>query len=126
MLIELAGSERYREFVHALEPATYTSDESRQDAILQAAETGNLELIEALIKSGADIECKDAHGRTPLFFSVWHGHFTTSVFLLDHGADIHVQDKYGNSPLKMVDIWQAKRPNDMYRLVHEWTAKNKI
>ena len=39
---------------------------SRQDTLLNAAERGNLELVEALIKSATDLECIDYRGRTPL------------------------------------------------------------
>ena len=120
MPIDLAGSEGYTKIVGFLVPITFVSEESRQEALLNAAERGNLELVEALIKSGTDIECKDYRGRTPLILAVWQGHYTTSVYLLDHGANIHVQDDYGNSPLKIVDTWNSKRPDDIYHLVHKW------
>ncbi len=120
MPIDLAGSEGYTKIVGFLAPITFVSEESRQEALLNAAERGNLELVEALIKSGTDIECKDYRGRTPLLLAVWQGHYTTSVYLLDHGANIHVQDDYGNSPLKIVDTWNSKRPDDIYHLVHKW------
>ena len=120
MPIDLAGSEGYTKIVGFLVPITFVSEESRQEALLNAAERGNLELVEALIKSGTDIECKDYRGRTPLLHAVWQGHYTTSVYLLDHGANIHVQDDYGNSPLEIVDTWNSKRPDDIYHLVHKW------
>ena len=120
MPIDLAGSEGYTKIVGFLAPITFVSEESRQEALLNAAERGNLELVEALIKSGTDIECTDYRGRTPLLLAVWQGHYTTSVYLLDHSANIHVQDDYGNSPLKIVDTWNSKRPDDIYHLVHKW------
>lgn len=51
---------------------------------------------------------------------IWGDYNTTSVYLLDHSANIHMQDDYGNSPLKIADIWNSKRPDDIYHLVHEW------
>jgi len=53
------GSEGYTKIVEALAPITFESEKSRQDALLKAAEGGNLELVEALIKSGTEIECVD-------------------------------------------------------------------
>ena len=120
MPIDLAGSEGYTKIVETLVPITFESEKSRQDALLNAAERGNLKLVEALIKSGTDLECIDYRGRTPLLLAIWQGHYTTSVYLLDHGANIRVQDDYGNSPLKIVDTWNSKRPDDIYHLVHKW------
>ena len=120
MPIDLAGSEGYRKIVEILAPITFESEKSRQDALLNAAERGNLELVEALITSGTDLECTDYRGRTPLLLAIWQGHYTTSIYLLDHGANIHVQDDYGNSPLKIVDTWNSKRPDEIYHLVHKW------
>jgi ankyrin repeat protein len=71
------GSEGYTKIVEALAPITFESEKSRQDALLKAAERGNLELVEALIKSGTEIECVDYRGRTPLSLAVWQGHYTT-------------------------------------------------
>ena len=77
MPIDLAGSEGYTKNVGFLAPITFVSEESRQEALLNAAERGNLELVEALIKSGTEIECVDYPGRTPLSLAVWQGHYTT-------------------------------------------------
>ena len=57
------GSEGYTKIVEALAPITFESEKSRQDALLKAAERGNLELVEALIKSGTEIECVDYPGK---------------------------------------------------------------
>ena len=118
--IDLAGSEGHTKIVELLEPLTFESEKSKQDALLRAAERGNLELVEALIKSGMDLECTDYRGRSPLLLALWQGHYTTSVYLLDHGANIHVHDDYGNSSLKIVDTWNSKKPDEIYHLVHKW------
>ena len=123
MPIDLAGMEGYGSIVNTLQTSTFTSIEERQRALLKSAEEGNLELVEALINSEVDIECSDYRGRTPLLLAVWGGHYTTSVFLLDHGANVHVEDEYGNSPLKTVETWNSRNPSELHRLIHEWVNK---
>jgi ankyrin repeat protein len=66
----------------------------------RAAETGNLEVFDTLIKAGAisDIQKQDRDGRTPL-------HLATSLeitrMLLDLGAEIDQQDKKGKTALHL-------------------------
>ena len=121
--IELAGREGFSAVVRTLEPVTYTTAQDREAALLKAAAGGNLELVEVLINTGTDIECADYRGRTSLLLAVWGGHYTTSVFLLDHGANIYVEDDYGNSPLQMVETWHSKNSDDLHRLIHDWIRK---
>tara|TARA_B110000037_G_scaffold214964_1_gene271667 strand:+ start:501 stop:1229 length:729 start_codon:yes stop_codon:yes gene_type:complete len=121
--IDLAGREGFGAVVRSLERATYAMPQDREDALLKAASGGNLELVEVLINAGTDIECADYRGRTSLLLAVWGGHYTTSVFLLDHGANIHVEDDYGNTPLKMVETWHSRNPDEVHRLIHEWIKK---
>ena len=121
--IDLAGREGFGAVVRSLERATYAMPQDREDALLKAASGGNLELVEVLINAGTDIECADYRGRTSLLLAVWGGHYTTSVFLLDHGANIYVEDDYGNSPLQMVETWHSRNPDELHRLIHEWIRK---
>lgn len=121
--IDLAGSEGFSAVVRTLEAVTYTSAQDREAALLKAAAGGNLELVEVLINTGTDIECADYRGRTSLLLAVWGGHYTTSVFLLDHGANIYVEDEYGNTPLQMVETWHSRNPDELHRLIHEWVRK---
>ena len=118
--IDLAGSEGFGPVVSKLVQHTFSDVTERESALLQAATDGNLELVEMLIDAGTQIECTDYRGRTPLLLAVWAGHFTTSVFLLDHGADVLVEDQYGNTPRKTVETWYSRQPNELYRLIREW------
>ena len=126
MPIDLAGKEGFSAVVRLLERTTYITAQDRETALLKAAASGNLELVEVLIDSGTDIECVDYRGRTSLLLAVWGGQYTTSVFLLDHGADIYVKDDYGNSPLQMVDTWHSRNPDELHRLIHEWIKKAEV
>jgi len=121
--IDLAGSEGHTGIVELLQQGTYSTPKEKETALLKAAADGNLELVEALVNAGTAIECIDYRGRTPLLLAVWGGHYTTSVFLLDHGANVHVEDEYGNSPIKTVDTWNSRNPSELHRLIHEWVKR---
>ncbi len=53
------------------------------------------ELVETLLKSGANPNAEDPNGRTPLFYLQSYG----AKHLVEHGADLYHQDKDGNTPL---------------------------
>ncbi|WP_031480698.1 ankyrin repeat domain-containing protein [Maridesulfovibrio frigidus] len=65
-----------------------------------AADSRNLEVVESLIKSGADVNAKDVFGHTPLSYAVTSGplneekgDYSIVKLLLDSGADVNT--KYG-------------------------------
>jgi len=122
--IDLAASEGHSEIVGQLIPVVYPDQASLNDALLQAASSGWVGLVEQLVTAGADIEAGDYRGRTPLLLAVWQGHYNVSVFLLDHGANGAVEDDYGNTPLKTVDTWTTQSSSDLRELIHAWIESN--
>jgi len=118
--IDLAGSEGHTDVVNILLVHSYPDETSKEEALLSAATHGNLEIVEALVDLGTNIECTDYRGRTPLLLAVWEGHYTTAVFLLDHGANVLASDKYGNTPLNMVDTWKTSGNSNLRKLIHKW------
>ena len=66
----------------------------------EAAKSGDAELVEALLLSGADVNQKDDIGRTPLNCAI-HGPLNGSLKqaavekLLEHGADVNLRDSLG-------------------------------
>lgn len=122
--IDLAASEGHFEIVGQLIPLIYSDQTSLNVALLQAASSGWIGLVEQLLEAGADIEAVDYRGRTPLLLAVWQGHYNVSVFLLDHGANGAVEDDYGNTPLKTVDTWTAQSSSDLRELIHAWVEAN--
>jgi len=70
------------------------------DDLLNAVETGNLELVKELIASGADIDHQDSLGITPLMRAS-EGHLAIVKELINAGADINHQDSRGFSALMM-------------------------
>lgn len=62
------------------------SDEG-QTALILAARNGHLEVVEALLKAGADPDHATADGRTALIMAAEGGHATVVESLLRAGAD---------------------------------------
>ena len=72
-----------------------------------AAQKGNLKLVQYLLAQGADVQCPDKDGYTPLMqatnANVWR-------LLLTHGANIHVVSKDGYTPLMIAAGMEDPRP----------------
>ncbi len=64
-----------------------------------AVKEGHLQIVEILIKAGADVSVKDNFGLTPLHKVVNTGHKKIAEILVEHGADVNVKDERGETPL---------------------------
>ncbi len=65
------------------------------EALRQAMAHADIAEVKSLIAGGADVNARDATGKTPLF----HGNAEVVQLLIAHGADINVQDRWGFTPL---------------------------
>jgi truncated hemoglobin YjbI len=68
-------------------------------ALHMAARRGNVEISEALLDSGADIEAPDSLGETPLRRAVNCDKTDVAKLLLARGADMHSKGSKGLTPL---------------------------
>jgi ankyrin repeat protein len=64
-----------------------------------AARKGSLELAEALISAGANIDSRDRYETTPLYHAVYRNDIAMVKFLISKGADVNVESKIGTTPL---------------------------
>lgn len=77
---------------------TLPSPERRQELLFEAARIGRVDMIEPLVKAGADINGYDARGFTPLILAAYNGQAGTVEALLKAGADACKPDgTQGNS-----------------------------
>ena len=67
-------------------------------ALHMAARRGSVEIAEALLDCGADIEARDSLGETPLRRSVNCDKVEVAALLVSRGADIHSQGSKGLTP----------------------------
>ncbi len=75
-----------------------------QDSINSPISCSNLTLVEALIKQGADINCPDNNGNTPLHYAALRRDIPMMKALLDAGADPASENSSGDSPLDRLDV----------------------
>jgi ankyrin repeat protein len=80
-------------------------------ALHMAARRGNIEIAEALLDCGADMEARDSLGDTPLRRAVNCGQTGVAALLLSKGADPHSRGSKGLTPAL------AARTSEMKRLL---------
>lgn len=75
-------------------------EEPLADAVLlHAIKQGYKKVVELLLEKGADMETRDKHGRTSLWWAIEHGHEILVQLLLAKGADMEAKDTIGRTPL---------------------------
>ncbi|MBD0672054.1 ankyrin repeat domain-containing protein [Streptomyces sp. CBMA156] len=81
---------------HPLSPA--------DQALLDAADRGDLDAARAALTAGATIEARDAGGRTPLLRAAFADRVAVARLLVEAGADVDAQDPALNSPWLVTGI----------------------
>ena len=74
-------------------------DEYGWTPLIFASDNGHKEIVEMLMRAGADIEKADKYGWTPLIVAINNGHKEIVEILIRAGADIEKANKYGWTPL---------------------------
>ena len=67
-----------------------------KDTLFKAAWTGD---VTGIRSTNADVNLKDALGRTPLGIAAEKGHAEVITFLVENGAEVNITDANGNTPL---------------------------
>ena len=73
-------------------------------ALHWASQEGKIDMVQILVKVGANVEAKDKdgyNGGTSLHFASWRGHAAVVQTLLQHGANVAATDKYGRTALDL-------------------------
>ncbi|XP_055307879.1 ankyrin repeat domain-containing protein 65-like, partial [Sitodiplosis mosellana] len=62
-------------------------------------------VVDELIKNGANLNNKDIHGRTPLEESIYEEHDDIAEELINRGSDLTSKDQYGDTPLHLAAMY---------------------
>ncbi len=73
-------------------------------ALTVAAMSGNLRMVEILLRNGANVNAKNNEWDTPLMKAADIGHYDTAKLLLNSGSDVNTSNKYGNTALMKLRI----------------------
>ena len=77
-----------------------TGSASAQDnPLVEAVHKGDPQVLERLIKDGADVNARDRNANTPLASAALLGDVPAVRMLLDHGADLNAPGSFGAPPL---------------------------
>jgi ankyrin repeat protein len=68
-------------------------------SIFQAAEDGDVAQLTRAIANGADVNCTNSLGDTPLQLAASRGHKDAAVYLIAHGARAGTRDAHGSTAL---------------------------
>lgn len=80
----------------------------RNIMLLESADKGNLDLIVLSLCNGANINCKDDDGWTPLTRAAFNRHTEIVELLLNKGADINTKDYDGCTALTYAEFYGHK------------------
>ncbi|XP_049769744.1 ankyrin-3-like isoform X3 [Schistocerca cancellata] len=75
------------------------SQEERGRWLIQAAEEGAVEKLQALLAAGADVGARDGDRNTALHWAVAEGHVGAARCLVEAGADVAATNNEKNTPL---------------------------
>lgn len=73
--------------------------EMAEQALLQAAYSGNLSAVRELVSKGVSPDAADAELRTPLMWAAFNGHTPVVSYLLEQGAKLAARDGNGRGAL---------------------------
>ena len=77
--------------------------------LLAAISNGHEEIVEILVRNGANIDLADILGWTPLIFAAYYRHIDIVRFLIEQGADVEVKDIQGRTFIQYLN----KRDQEM-------------
>jgi len=89
-------------------------------ALLEAARTGRLATVRALLEGGADVNAASASGVTPLMEAASAGRVEIAQILLDAGAELDARDRLGRTAL---DLAETAGRADLVRLLRSRGAR---
>ena len=77
---------------------TVTNVKALTEQLIRAAEAGDTPTVQRLLKEGADINGRDAQGRTPVMAATHDNRVETVRALIQAGADVNIRDNRLDNP----------------------------
>lgn len=78
------------------------NESNYNEELLEAAGNGLLKKAKKAINKGADVNCRDDFGNTPLLLAVHHKKKKMIIFLLEQGADMALKNNNGHNAFRIV------------------------
>ena len=89
---------QYKKYTES-EPEMKTNQNALNEQLLQAIQRGDEEAVLKLLQDGADINVRDAQGRTSLMIATYQHNTDMVRTLLQAGADVNIRDNNKENPL---------------------------
>ena len=70
-------------------------------SVWQDVQNGDTDKVQSQIESGADVDARDALGRTPLYYAIYKKHPEIIGLLVRSGANVNMKHKADKTPLHM-------------------------
>ena len=66
--------------------------------LFQAAWGGDQKTLKSLLENGADVNVRNDHGSTPLYYAIIANQYQAATVLIEAGADMNAKDKLNETP----------------------------
>jgi ankyrin repeat protein len=86
-----------------------TVDNSAELSLIEAAEAGELEVVEKLLGSGVDVNEQSDDQSTALHLAAQEGHVEVARRLIEAGADINAKDDIDQTPGDRARFWKQDK-----------------
>ena len=91
------------------------SEDRGYSALMDAASTGSMDMVEYLLKRGANPNLSSKDGQTALVIAVGRNDVPLCQKLLEYGADSEATDKLGFSPRKYAELFHNPAMVDLFK-----------
>lgn len=88
----------------ALPMRAMTRDEANEQ-LLDAAKNGDIIAMQAALDTGANVNCEDGGGKTPLHWAANFNNSRAVILLLRYDANPNIADEWGRTPLHRAAFW---------------------
>ena len=90
--LSVAASKGYKDIVELLIRSGADINADKVYPLHDASQNGHVEIVRLLIQSGADVNAVNNNETTALLLAAEEGHFDIAKVLIQNGAEVHVTD----------------------------------